>query len=168
MKIPQNLNQFKREPALLIVTGRQEAVLYRAHDGKLDKLDSFRTEKPHYSDREGEFKQRGGGVTITTGSVLEIDDKDIIRDFLQEFSQHIKKIPKFKIAFVFAPGQIKNKLVKALPADWQKKVRETIVGSYYRYHPLKLLEMIARQNEGHTTPGDPEAQKILSKPKQPK
>jgi hypothetical protein len=132
MQIPKNLPQFKNNAVLLLVTGRQDAVLYRACDGTIKRLDSFKIPNPHYSDHEG---------SATTGEL--VDTKSIIRDFFRELKRRIKKTPEFSKLFIFAPAQTKNKIGSVLPLDWQNKIESIFPGNFYSSHPLDLLKKLS-------------------------
>ncbi|EKD23803.1 MAG: hypothetical protein ACD_81C00180G0005 [uncultured bacterium] len=67
MKIAQQFPQFKKERALLIVTGTQEAEFYLAGDGVIEKIEMFRVPKIKFSDREG-LSVRTGKTGVTGGS----------------------------------------------------------------------------------------------------
>lgn len=140
MKIPKALPQFEDKVAFIVVAGKQNAVFYKVSDGEIDRLDAFKIPRPRYSDHEGEFKTRGG--VGSSGSIKELRDQDIIRDFLREFKRRIKAIPEFSSMYIFAPDQTKNKIKSALPAQWREKLSGLIVGNFYYRHPLHILEKI--------------------------
>lgn len=132
MQIPKYLPQFKDQAVLLLVTGRQDAVLYHVRDGAIKRLDAFKIPNPHYSDHEG---------SATTGEL--VDTESIIRDFFHELKRRIKKTPEFSKLFIFAPAQTKNKISSVLPAEWQKKIESIFPGNFYSFHPLDLLKKLS-------------------------
>ena len=142
MKIPKHLPQFAGASAFLIVSGKQDAALYRVHDGTIERTDAFKIPRPRYSDKEGRFGVRGKSGQVT-GGVLELRDEDIIRDFLKELKVRLKSAPAFDYLYIFAPQSTKNKITKALPKEWHGKISATIVGNYYYRHPMVILEKIA-------------------------
>lgn len=167
MKIPNNLPQFNDEEVLIIVAGRQDAIFYKAGNGTLFRLDAFKIPTPHYSDHEGEFKKRGRGITLSSGGIRELRDEDIIRDFLREFKQRIKKICESSKIYIFAPNQTKNRITCVLPTKWQKKVWKVAEGNYYYCHPLYIIKRISQiEVRSPVLLIDPEAQKILKKSEQ--
>lgn len=151
MKIPLHLEQFKEERALLLVTGKQDAVIYKASEGFLEKVDSFKIPRPHYSDNEGRFGQsRGGGKKskgAVQGGVREIQDKDIIRDFLHELNIHLKKVGTAGISavYLFTPSQIKNMISEALPVELKANIKAIIEGNYFTFSPIALLGKLEGQ-----------------------
>jgi hypothetical protein len=164
MQIPGKLPQFESERALLLVAGKQDAVLYEAREGRVEKLLDIRVPKPHYSDDEGHFKVRVGGKTIRSGSVKEIRDEDIIRDFLHALKEEIRPLmhQEFTHLFLFAPAKTKNRIREELPHHWQQAIAEVIEGNFYYRNPLYLLERISVVTV--TAPSEPsskEAKKIL-------
>jgi hypothetical protein len=143
MKIPRQFQQFKDEPTLLLVAGRQTAVLYEAKDGILNKIDSFEIPKPRYSDREGEFRRRGRGVTVSSGVPKELRDDDIINDFLKELKKRLKPLSKPEKLIVFAPDKTRHKILDVLPKAWQQKVTKVIRGNYFNKEPLDVISRIS-------------------------
>lgn len=143
MKIPRDLPQFDDGKTCIIIAGRQDAILYTAENGVISRLLNFKIPRPHYSDREGEFKTRGRGITISSGAVKELKKHDIIRDFIREFKQRIKRVPECVRIYIFAPADTKKKIVPALPKAWQKKVEKVIAGNYYYLHPLRVISKIS-------------------------
>ena len=59
MKISRNLPQFNLEKVLIIVTGKQEGEFYSAFQGSIEKVDSFRFQKPVNSDNEIFLSKQG-------------------------------------------------------------------------------------------------------------
>lgn len=143
MRIPNQLPQFKREKALILVTGKQDAIFYSAYNGELDRLDAFKIPRPKYSDNEGHYKVRGKGTTLSTGATRELRDEDIIKDFVHELKARIKKMNEsFSKFYLFVPSQNKNVIKKALPKMWLEKLDAEVPGNFYYRSPLELLEKI--------------------------
>ena len=143
LQIPRQLPQFDRA-TLIIVTGRQDAIFYRAWQGLLAQLGAFHLPRPRYSDHEGEFKKRGRGIEISYGANTEIDKRDSIREFLQAFRQQIKRIPEAAEIIIFAPAILKKVIGQALPSAWQKHLKQIIAGNYHRFYPLEILRKLAQ------------------------
>lgn len=168
MRIPQQLPQFKSEQTLIIVAGKQDAIFYKTENGFLEKIDIFKIPKPHYSDNEGYFIRRGRGVVMSSGAPRELDDRDIIRDFIHELKTRFKKIifTPTKI-YLFAPGRTKNVIRGALPAYWKKKLVSVVDGNYFYRHPLYFLRKIdeieikKKNRIGERLVPEPEAERIL-------
>lgn len=135
MKIPNHLNQFLEEESLVLVTGKQDAVIYKAFDGKLDKLDSFKIAHPHYSDDEGQFGR---------GGTKELRDSDIIRDFLKELVIRLKKLgsENYAALYIFTPSHVKNLVQEALPTNLRVKIRGVVEGNYFKLAPLDIIGKI--------------------------
>ncbi len=144
MKIPRNLPQFEADTTLIIVAGRQDAVFYKVARGIIDRLDVFKIPRPHYSDNEGDFRMSGKGVFISSGGVQEPKNEKIIKDFIHELKQRIKKIKECERIYIFAPSKTKNRIQSALPIVWQKRVVKIIAGNYYYHPPLSILKKISQ------------------------
>jgi len=163
MKIPRDLPQFKDETAFIIVAGKQNAVFYTAADATIEQVDAFKIPKPKYSDNEGGFETRGRGMLISSGSVRELQDADIIRDFLRELQLRFKKIPAFSRLYIFAPQQTKNKIQKVLPSEWKKKINAIIDGNYYFRHPTFILKKLSESMVYPLSLPGSEAQRMMRK-----
>jgi hypothetical protein len=99
MKIPQQFPQFKKERALLIVTGTQEAEFYHAGDGSLEKVEMFRIPRIRFTGDEG-LNVRTGKTGVTGGG-----SKSTKELYQQEFDAKFKAIAKSVLARL-VPTQI--------------------------------------------------------------
>lgn len=163
MKIPRELPQFKDENAFIIVTGKQDAAFYKASDGIIEKVDAFKIPRPTYSDNEGIYRTKGRGVATSSGSAKELQDENVIRDFLREFKKRIRKISDFSTIYIFSPHQIKNRVRAALPNEWKMKVGALIEGNYYFRHPTFILKKLGEtEMMPFSFPGS-EARQIMRK-----
>jgi hypothetical protein len=142
MKIPKNL-QLEDGEALLIVSGKQGAAFYHIRGNHIELVDNFKISKPEYTDFEGEFKIRGRGITISSGSIKENDDEGLIRSFIRELKQRLShlRLGISKI-YLFAPPQTKNKIQEALPRESKGKIEKVVSGNFSRFHPIQLLERV--------------------------
>lgn len=122
----------KKEDALLLVTGKQDAVIYKASHGRLEKLDSFKIDTPQYSDNEN----RG---------IKQVQDRDIVRDFIHELTIHLKNLGADKIPsiYLFTPSYVKNQIMNALPTDLRKHIRAVVEGNYFNMAPAELMLKLA-------------------------
>jgi hypothetical protein len=142
MKIPKNL-QFEDGEALLIVSGKQGAAFYHIRGECIELIDSFKVSKPEYTDFEGEFKVRGRGLTISSGSIKETDDESLIRSFLRELKKHLGRLKlHIQKIYLFAPPQTKNKIKEAMRPENRNKVEKVVSGNFSRFHPIDLLERV--------------------------
>jgi hypothetical protein len=142
MKIPKSL-QLEDGEALLIVSGKQGASFYHIRGECIELVDSFKVSKPEYTDFEGEFKIRGRGLTISSGSIKETDDESIIRNFLRELKKHLSRLKlHIQKIYLLAPPQTKNKIKDSLPVQDREKVEKVVSGNFSRFHPIDLLERV--------------------------
>ena len=108
---------------------------------------------------------------IRSGSVREISDEEVVMKMIGELKKQIKDFDAedYDHVYVFAPGQTKNKVKEALPAEFKKKIEGVIEGNYCSESPLLVLERISKNdNNGNkkVLPLKPEARKILKKSNQ--
>jgi hypothetical protein len=165
MLVPQTLPQFNNRKALVVVTGKQDARFYRISEGIFIEFDNFKIPRPHYSDKEGYFRSRSKGITMSSGAVRELQDEIVIGDFVREFRRHIKAAGNgFDEVYFFTPSTVKKALLDALPASLKGKIHAIFEGNHYKTSPLGLLSRIKNEIEStHVTLRSEEAQKIISK-----
>ncbi|MDZ7612034.1 MAG: hypothetical protein U5L10_04685 [Candidatus Moranbacteria bacterium] len=147
MQISKDLPQFNIKEALIIVSAKHGLELYRAYQGSVEKLESFEVENPRYSDKEGFFMSRGKNVgTIRAGTVGEIKDGDIKRDFFQKLKDFLKnhreQLEGCSEIYLFAPDTLITELKEEMPENIQKKIFMEFAANYHKSHPFKVLEKI--------------------------
>lgn len=134
MRIPKNLKHLssKKEDSLLLVTGKQDAVIYKAHDGKLEKVDSFKLETPEYSDNEN-------------NGLKQVQDRDLIRDFMHELVIRLKNLKAENIPsiYLFTPSHVKNQILNSLPTELRRHVKAVVEGNYFKLAPAELMLKLA-------------------------
>jgi hypothetical protein len=129
------------------VFSKQGAVFYKAHQGEIEKITEFEVENPRYSDREGFFMSRSKDVgTIRAGSVGEVDDDQIKRDFFEKFREALKSykdnLDEADDVYLFAPAKIISDLKEELPKNIQDKIFMEFQKNYRKLHPFKILTKI--------------------------
>lgn len=154
MKISNRYPKVKEEKALIIVSGKQDAVFYGLADGEMLRIDAFKVPRARHSDNEGHFKRQRRGVTLSSGGIREERDKDVLSVFTRELKERVKKLPQdYPKLFLLVPSQHKNEVKKALPKSFQEKVSVEILGNYYYRSPDYL---VARLEEGLREEGEKE------------
>jgi hypothetical protein len=151
MRIPKNLIRLrkKKEDSLLLVTGKQDAVIYKVSKGILTKLDSFKLGSFHYSDSEGKAgaigKGTGRGKGIRSMTQKEVQNRDIVRDFMHELIVHLKnlKADNFPSIYLFTPSYVKNQILNALPAEFRRHIKAVVEGNYFNLAPAELMLKLA-------------------------
>lgn len=166
MKIPNALPQFEGTTALLVVAGKQNAKLYMARDGSLQRVMEVKASKPQYTDKEGQFKRRGRGGTMSSGSVQETRDDETVRSFIAALKESLKSTGAAKGAtkiYVFAPPPTRPRVVGAFGAREREKIEREFDGNYVSIPMLDLVKKIAESRGGRkVAPADAVARKILS------
>ncbi|PIR58106.1 MAG: hypothetical protein COU71_00345 [Parcubacteria group bacterium CG10_big_fil_rev_8_21_14_0_10_38_31] len=146
MKITQKLHQFTGEKALIIITGAQEADFHIASDGEVNKIDSFKLEKIHFSDDEGFFGRAGnGGKVASSGSVKEPLKEEYRQEFLKDLTTHLESIEsnqEITDVYLLTPDYLYKMVEEAMSKKLQNKIKLTVKGNYYHEHPFELIEKI--------------------------
>ncbi|MEX0930334.1 MAG: host attachment protein [Candidatus Paceibacterota bacterium] len=169
MKISEKLPQFENETALLVVTGKQTAVFYIAKDGEIHQVNSFKVNKPKYTDLQGHFETRSHGKTTRAGSAFEPTElsEDAVRNFLKELEEELKNVSRHHTLdslYVFCPAHVKNRIEKAIPSKLARKEQMVVEGNFFESHPFDLLTKIRkRTSRNPIRPLTEAAQKILNK-----
>jgi len=168
MKISKEFFQFSK-PSLVLVTGSHSAEIYYSYQGEIIKVDSFKTENPVYSDKEGFFTRAGGGVRCGSGSVLEINKGEILKKFVRELKSRIEKILQEKTVeevFLFQPRHLKKIINDELDSTIKDREWSMIEGNFIGHHPFDLIKMIqGKIQEKKPILASESALKILKKKK---
>ncbi len=170
MQISNKLPQFDDEKALLIVTGKQEASFYVAHQGQLEKLDEFYIPPITYSDNEGHSQKHKLGILMGSGFVRENKKRTLRYKFLGQVEEHLSRIAKKQEVdrlYLFCPSYVLLSVKGVVPYPLKEKRIESIAGDYHHQHPFKLLEKIKETKDKSPVGTMREsAKKILDKAKQ--
>lgn len=131
----------------MVVTGSQEADFFRAGDGSIEKIAGFKLEKPRYADREGYFKTRGRGMTISSGAATYKAKKEkILQDFRREFKKTLKSVLADFSApdriVVCTPAYLINNVCELFSRAHKNAIQNVIRGNFYGRHPFEVLEKL--------------------------
>jgi len=146
MKIKRELPQFEDKKTLLLVTGKQEAVIYIAYKGVIEKIVEVKVETPKYSDREGFFARTGRGKNLGSGSAYEDAGIEIKKQFFNEISTKLKilaKNQKIRVLYLFTPVYMSKQLPAALPKSIANAIVAVYHGNFRSEHPFILLAKIS-------------------------
>jgi len=117
MRIPKNLRRLKNKKgdALFLVTGKQNAVIYRATRGVLEKIDEFR--------------------------MTSFQSYEEVRGFMSELVVHLMNIKAETVPsiYLFTPSNVKKQIMKALPTDLRKHIKAVITGNFFNVAPSDLI-----------------------------
>ena len=170
MKLSQNLPQFKDDPTLIITAGWQSGKIFYAVNGKIVLDKEIKIPNRRYSDQAGFLKTRtpSGDVSPRGGAVHEEDKQRIRGEFLDKFSEHIKKLIcgyKIKSIYIFSSQQGRKSLKDNLSPEVAKLIKEIYEGNYTHYKPDKLAELIKNKQSRPVQIMKEEAKKILDRAK---
>jgi hypothetical protein len=172
MQIEKNLPQFTGQRSLIMVTGRQEGVMYIALNGEIEEKERLQIEDPGYTDREGFFMSSGGTTgTFKAGSVYKENiTQNLTRQFLNQLQKKIKDMTQKQNPekiYLFCPDYMKKEIMNKLPKAMKGKIRTVKLGNYISSHPFTLLESIKEEQEktkdNIVTPIKEKALKILKR-----
>lgn len=143
MKIAQQFPQFKKERALVILTGTQEAEFYLAGDGSMDKIEMFRIPRIKYSDKEG-LSVRTGKTGVTGGGSRSVKEQ-YQQDFTAKFKATAKDvITRIKPTQIVIVSPIMGEIEQMLPVASKKAVNMRLKKNLCERHPEEILEHIKK------------------------
>ncbi|MBI2056063.1 MAG: hypothetical protein HYT37_01675 [Candidatus Sungbacteria bacterium] len=137
MLIPHQLPQFTDEIVLIIVAAKQEGSVYRASDGQLELIETFRIPTPHFSDNEGMPHERGKQESAA--------EKKIHKEYMDHFEKLFRTISvqlKPTQLYFFAPSHIAEELKRFTQTIFRPIPAKDIAGIFTRHSPLEVLELI--------------------------
>lgn len=137
MKISQDLPQFNKD-ALIIVTGAQEAKIYKAFNGNLEILKEIRAIAPNFDDKGGMFKRdKGAGGRVVAAQ--EFDKEELTKDMLEQVSGFVKGM-KVQEVYLVSPSHVIGKLKEVLPNNFN--IKKQVIGNYCNNHEFDILKKL--------------------------
>lgn len=158
MKIPQELLQFTDERALIIVSAKEEGVLYHAHDGLVEEVVNVAEHPGERSDREGFFFRSGYGKYLGSGGPEENDSEENLRVFVSSIASELNEaIADIKptVMYFFQPQHLKGYLEEAIKNPNHIPMHTVKYGNHVHDAPLKLVEHIHAYHHDEPDPSDP-------------
>lgn len=147
MKIPKDLPQFDGQQVVFVVTGKQVAVFYAAHDGNLEEYATVTIEKPQ---RKETYLEVHGGRVFRSGAASERMVEKMKKEFIVVLHQKLAAVRtelKPTRVYLFAPAYMVQIVEQAFPVQTRKKILTVYEGNYTRFHPKQLLEKIEKDIE---------------------
>jgi len=146
MKISQDLPQFEERKSLLIVAGKQEAKIFFALNGEINKIRDINLSNPHYSDKEGFFEVRTRmQKLIRAGSVLKPLKWKIINEFNRMLVKELNDLIQrgdYDYVYIISPVYLHKIVEKEIPPGLKEKKRRYIAGDLCHKHPFDILRRL--------------------------
>ena len=169
MKISKHLPHFE-EDTLLVVTGRQEAVVYLASHDEVRLVGSLKAKRPEPSDRGGRFGKRMGR-DVLAGGTGDLEDEEQVRSFTRQLSDLLVPLAASGQAqriYLFCPTYLCSRVEDAMSIDMRSKLEFVFFGNYQHQHPFVLLSKVqeharSREQAGKVELIPPGALDILNK-----
>ena len=166
MKIPKNLPQFEKQPALFVASGEYEAKFYLALNGILDLKAEIKMpprqearEKQAFIGIKGE--KRGLASVSHQGAYLE----DLKKKFSQKIYSAIRSLLiKYQLReiYFFAPSYVANRVMKKINPLERKKIRMIINKELTKTNPLAMIKIFWQETQSAITlKTKPEKEKIF-------
>lgn len=155
MKIPAQLHQFRKETALVIVSGAYEARVFLAKDGEFSqkKFEEVST-REDYSDREGFWRTGRVKTKRDAGNVGTWGSTEHHKEYLHDKFLHALRDDTFDLflkehvtgVYLFAPHYISLAITeRGLHPFLKQRIKMNIEGDYQYHHPVEILKMITKE-----------------------
>ena len=158
MQIPQKLPQFTGETALIVVSAKEQGVLYQAADGVIEQVATVEEHPEAPSDREGFFFRSGFGKQLGSGGPDAQDDTETVREFVRSISEELNgaiKAVQPTVIYFFQPQHLKGYLENEIKNPTHIPTHVVQFGNYVHETPLEILEHIAAYHDDVIDPSDP-------------
>lgn len=151
MKIPKNLPQFEKYPALFASSGEYEARFYVAYRGILELKTTIKMPPRE----EAKEKQAFVGIKVGRYGLAAVSHHGAyIEDLKKKFAKKLhaaihdlNAVYKLQEIYFFAPRYVVYRAMKKLDKAEQKKVRMKFYGEYVKMSPLEMLKMFWEETQ---------------------
>ena len=158
MQIPKQLPQFVGETALIIVSAKEQGVLYKATDGVIEQVVKVEEHPEAPSDREGFFFRSGFGRQLGSGGPDAQDDTETIRGFVrsiaEELNEAIKEV-RPSVIYFFQPQHLKGYLEDEVKNPQHIPTHIVQFGNFVHESPLDILKHVMAYHDDSIDPSDP-------------
>jgi hypothetical protein len=168
MQIEEHLPQYRDNPALIVITGKQLAEIYYAVNAEIKLIKTLEEPKMEYTDtKEGAFRSLGARGVSNVGAPYEEKNQVVVARFLNKLHDSLLGLLqeyKVKDLIIFSPEYVAKLLEEKLPSMAQKKLKYHFFGNYIHHHPFDILKMIrekGEEDEEKKVPQKKEAKKLL-------
>ena len=158
MQIPQKFPQFTNEKALVIVSAKEQGVLYRVADGVITQVVKVEEHPAGPSDREGFFFRSGFGSHFGSGGPDAQDDSENVRDFVKAVANELNeaiRVIEPTVVYIFQPAHFKGYLEPVIKNPSHIPIEVVKYGNYVHETPLQILEHIVAYIDDSIDPSDP-------------
>ena len=158
MHIPNTLPQFAGHTVLLVVTAKEQGVLYRASEGVVEQVVKVEEHPPTPSDNEGFFFRSGYGRNYGSGGPDAGSGEEELRTFVKSVSEELNEAivgEQPDIIYFFQPEHFKGYLESELKNPTHIPTHLVKLGNYIHATPLELIEYIRQYHDDTVDPRDP-------------
>lgn len=172
MRIPKNLPQFEKLPALFVTSGEYEARFYLAHNGEMKMRETIKM-PPREEAREKQafVGIKGGRYGLAAVSHRGAYIEDLKKKFQKRFHKTVHDILaefKLKEIYIFAPKYVAKRLEKGLSQPEKKDIRMEFYQEDTKINPLIMIKKFWQTEQSlvfHKAIPKNDAKKILDRPK---
>ncbi len=163
MKIPNQFHQFDGAHSLIVVAGKQDARIFDAHDGIVDELASVKLNHSDFFNDGPFYKAHSQGGMTRSGPVREVQDQQVVSQFIKELKKHLDKVRAdvYSEVHVLAPSKSKNEIVKAMSSDLKSKVASVTEGNYCNESIVDIVRKVHKTDVHPFTARNKEERHIL-------
>ncbi len=157
MKIPQKYPQFNDELALIVVSAKEQGVLYVVKNGNIDNLVKVEEHNEVPSDNEGFFFRSGYGKHFGSGNPEESNDDESLRNFVKSIVSEVNSaIEDLKphVIYLFQPSHYKGYLKEHIKSS-NTPIHLVKFGNFVHQTPLEIIVHITDYLDESIDPNDP-------------
>ncbi len=158
MQIPNTLPQFAGHKVLLVVTAKEQGVLYTAADGQIEQVVKVEEHPEARSDNEGFFFRSGYGRHYGSGAPLEEDKEENLRTFVNSVTEELNEAVRVEqpdIIYFFHPAHLKGYLENSIKNPGKTELHVVKMGNFIHETPIQLIEHIRDYHDDTHDPSDP-------------
>ena len=175
MRIPKNLPQFEKSPALFITSGEYEAKFFVALEGNLElKKEIKMPPRTEAREKQGFIGRKSGKQALASVSHKGRYIEDLKMKFKRQFHAELHDLlAEYKRncvreIYVFAPDYVAARVTKALDKEERKKIRMEFFQEDTKINPLAMVKKFWLEEQRAVTPKAPakdSVRKILDRPR---
>ena len=146
MQISHDLPQFLDQTALIVVTGKERGIIYKAANAVIEPLEKVEDPPLDFSDREGFFFRSGYGTGFGSGAPMQDDFEADLKRYFTKIADELTEAIKAEdpmVVYMFEPEHLKGRVREELQEFPKLTIHVVRYGNYVDASPDTLLQYIA-------------------------
>ncbi len=160
MQIPNTLPQFAGHKVLLVVSAKEQGILYTATEGTVEQVVKVTDHPEARSDNEGFFFRSGYGRHYGSGAPVEEDKEEQLQSFVKSISEELNEVilaEKPDAIYMFQPEHLKGYFTDSIKHANNIPIHLVKLGNFVNATPLELIEFVRQYHDDTKDPGNPDS-----------